>query len=344
MSEGKERWVLLDGPVSSNHIPSILGCVVAFPRDPITEYSPNNEPSKDSGIWPIVTTELIKDLHDKPITFTDLETIKLCAREGKARLKVASVLDAHATRKTENFVRYAANEVVRYVMPNPKLKLQRLWENAQYREGVLQMFKENAAKSPHGLPMVTGILTCRRLSVVRTSDKSWSWMARSRLPLIESLGDYLGFFGAANPEASVEGSRVSENSLALHLDEEVIFALAYDHVCLKQEIDERKGGHVSRIVHRKYLKAPANGETKEASVQLGDRVLGDIGYFGDGGESEVDEEDDSTTHGFQEQVFASAQAVLDFEFDAVPDNAPVVVAVAGEVGDVHHIGNGLAFH
>ncbi|MCJ1227841.1 hypothetical protein MMC12_004500 [Toensbergia leucococca] len=358
-SSSSERWVLLDGPVSSDYVPSILGCVVAYPRQPTKAFFPSDD-ARNDGNKPVVTTEVVKDLYDRPISFTDLESIKQCAQDGKARVKLTSILDAHASTQTKNFVKYSANEVMRYDMPNPKTKIQRLWENADYREGVTQMWKENVKKSPHGLPMVTGILVCKKMSLVRTNDNTWGAWLKSKIPATQILGDYSSLFASENPEISLERSKSAGTNLSYHIDEEVIFALAYDTVYLKQEIEKR---HF--LPHHHHSKAKNSSDAASGSpeprlkIVLGDQVRGDVGYFSDDkerGDSEVEgsageeaeydteEESEATAMERRKMAFVEQRAVITCGFADRPDNVPDVVDIAGEVPDVEHVGNGSVTH
>ena len=184
------RYILLNAVLPGYHIPNMIGRVVSFVTNPLADFIPQSDP-QHTGFNP---RDIVPDLFYEAVQYDDVAHLLeemgdvTITKMLKQRLQIYAI-----NTKSSNF-KIKAGVVTRYDMIHAERNLAVLVKDAGYATQVLEMFERRKAKS---LAMVTGMLTCRDLTVGWTYSKKFHEM-----------------------EAEIK--------------EEVVFALAYDEVKLKQ--------------------------------------------------------------------------------------------------------------
>ena len=184
------RYILLNAVLPGYHIPNMLGRVVSFVTDPLADFIPQSDPQHID----FNPRDIVPDLFYEPVQYDDVAHLLEEMGDVTITKMLKQRLQIYASNtKSRNF-KIKAGVVTRYDMIHAERNLAVLVKDASYATQVLEMFERRKAKS---LAMVTGMLTCRDLTVGWTYSEKFHEM-----------------------EAEIK--------------EEVVFALAYDEVKLKQ--------------------------------------------------------------------------------------------------------------
>ena len=168
----------------------MLGRVVSFVTNPLADFIPQSDPQHID----FNPRDILPDLFYEAVQSDDVAHLLEEMGDVTITKMLKQRLQIYASNTESRNFKIKAGVVTRYDMIHAERNLAVLVKDAGYATQILEMFERRKAKS---LAMVTGMLTCRDLTVGWTYSKIFHEM-----------------------EAEIK--------------EEVVFALAYDEVKLKQ--------------------------------------------------------------------------------------------------------------
>ena len=240
------RYLLLDHTLPGAHTRNMLGRIVVEKEQQLWSFIPDtNEPS---------AREIVKSIGDDPVHYCDLARVFKKTRSSSTKARLTDLLEAHAESATSQNVEIKSAEVVRYEMINSGKRLIKLMENQGYKKQCLELLQQHPHKK---LPMVTGVMTCKNTKVKldKTNDQGGGMQAR--IP----IGEATGTSRAADIQGNVDHNRNDADKFEVLIEEEVIFACAYDEVKLQKFLERRCiGGNF--FSKRKELDEPTAVVTK----------------------------------------------------------------------------------
>ncbi len=248
---------MLPYSLHQKHIPSFMGRMVVDPLDPNKRYFPDiTEPGPQN---------IIPGIAEDPIPYKSRADIIQSAQATSLKVILASYFKLCGESSAENSVTFQSDIVKRYQMTQNELRLKKLMENADFSQGVTKLLEQYGK-----LYMVVGFLTTKATTWDMKAGKGRMATARAEIP----LGEMTGLPNMPSVALGGTYQQTAHAGMTGEVEEEEIFAVAYDVLKKKRTLDWNSSMYVSS--------RPVLGAEK--------RVKGGFGALGDDdSEPEVDD-------------------------------------------------------
>ena len=239
----KDRFFVLPYSLHGDHIRTFMGRVVLDPLDPNRRFVPlDYETAGPETIVPGIT--------EKPIPYKSRADVIRGATSSSLQAVLTKYFNLCLSTDTESTVALHGNEVKRYQMIQNEVKFKRLMENPKFERETQTLM----AKSFRGrVYLIVGFLTTKGTQWDVGVSNSRMAAARAQVPT--------GTASSAGPDldvgAETASSRSEQKTMTGEVEQEEIFAVAYDVVKPKRS--------VPWISSRYMAERPVLGDEKRAS-------------------------------------------------------------------------------
>ena len=209
----------------------MLGRCVVEKSLPLHDFIPNAPLHPDS---------IVQDICPQGVEYTDISRVLETAVDATVKTKFTDMFKAAISQRDTKDLQITAGTVTLYDMLNPGNTLKTLMTNSDYQaqllaKMIIQEKKRNKTTEFKVLPMVVGLLTCKGLEFGFEIENNRGTELQGKLP----VGEATSTPNTLDPE--IEFKRTDERSDHFEgkINEEVIFAVAYDEVRLASYLLKR---------------------------------------------------------------------------------------------------------
>jgi len=274
----RERYHLLDFPLSGEWIDKLLGRVVLDKESPTFTTAPAEDGPDKS--W--VPQHIVPDLADAPFSYKTMHFLLNEAETTEGRIRLTDFFKQEAAKRTSTDTTISAINVERIDISNVPLKLEKLMQNKAYAKSVRQLLAPPGEKR-RSLGMVTGIFVSRGMSLTEDRSRSRNIGGDVTVPVgaIAGVPTTALDVGAGFDHSHSKGNIVDDEIEVLS-----VFAVAYTDVILrpaeiKTNLNPDSHRSFFRLRPKKNSKSvPEQEDRVVINVQTGSRI-----YHGSGSNS-----------------------------------------------------------
>jgi hypothetical protein len=218
MSSGRRHFILAE-PLPVSELNTIIGRVVEDKLLPMRSYAPVS----DELSPPHNSSDIIRDILPKPTVWTNRSDFFSSTSDWKIAGGLSDLLNIEKSNKIERGISLKSTEIKSYSIPNTVNTFRTLMANEHYALDVNELLKQ----SRHGHAyFVVGCMTAKGAMWKESNSHSCRSGLEVTIPVLEAVGSPL--VGIGDPQIAPSLGTSERLNRSMKMDEEVIFALAYD--------------------------------------------------------------------------------------------------------------------
>jgi hypothetical protein len=233
----RARYIALETVQNVSLLPTLLGTVVSMTTRPTRSYRPvlkDDDLSKNEQQELKALMEgLLEDkngvvLHDIKVTLAQ-------SSDKATELQLFNLFSGRFKGVAKNDIKLSSGTAKRYTLDNVGSVLRdKLNKSKPYKAQVKKILQDlNTDK----LPMITGILTCKDIEVSWSNTQQMNGNLDVKVPANEMAGS--PDLASINPRIKIDVQKSNESTTFARIEDEVIFAIAYDYILYgKEPVDD----------------------------------------------------------------------------------------------------------
>jgi hypothetical protein len=222
MATGR-RYFILEEPLPASEIPKLLGRIVVDKLLPMHSYAPVSSPENEEPLHN--PADIIPDLLPAPIIWTNRKDFFTRTSDWKIRVGLADFLGLENSHENKKGISLESGELKCYSLSNTTRQFNRLMKNEQFAQDVRDLFKDSDRSHAY---FVVGFLTTKEAMWTEFATKSHRSEFHVTVPVLEVFGSPLS--GIGDPQIAPDFRTLQTNGRTMKIEEERIFAVAYDIV------------------------------------------------------------------------------------------------------------------
>jgi hypothetical protein len=241
MASGRRHFILAE-PAPVSELNTILGRVVEDKLLPMRSYAPVS-PSSGGHSPPHNPSDIIPDILPKPTLWTNRSDFFSHTSDWSIAGGLSGLLGIEKSNEVERGISLESSELKSYSLTNAMNTFEKLMSNEHYALDVNELLKRSRRGHAY---FVVGFLTTKGAMWKEFTSQSRRSGLEVTVPVLEAVGSPLGGIGDPHITPGFGTSERIERSMKI--DDEVIFALAYDVIKGSRRLDLDAKAFLKRYV------------------------------------------------------------------------------------------------
>lgn len=236
------RYFILPEPLPASEAPKILGRVVVDKKLPMHNYAPfppagNDEPRHDPA-------DIIPDILPTPVIWPNRKDFFSQTSDWSIKAGLANVFGIDTSHDNKSGIYLESQELKCYALSSTSRSFKTLMQNEFYDRDVRQLLKDSRHRHAY---FVVGFLTTKGALWTEFSSTSRQSGFNATVPVLEVVGSPL--VGLGDPQISPSVGKSQTYARTMEIQDERIFAVAYDIVKTTYKLTNAKKFVMSNIVN-----------------------------------------------------------------------------------------------
>lgn len=230
MAPGR-RYFIIAEPLPASDLSNILGRVVEDKLLPMRSYAPvSSSPGSQSP--PHNPSDIIQDILPNPTLWTNRNDFFSHTSDWRIAGGLSSVLSIDHGNKIERGISLESSELKSYSLTNTMNIFEKLMSNEHYSFDVNELLKRSRRGHAY---FIVGLMTTKGAMWKEFTTQSRRSGLEVTVPVLEAVGSPL--VGIGDPTISPGFEKSEHLKRKIKIEDEVIFALAYDVIKESRRLD-----------------------------------------------------------------------------------------------------------
>lgn len=236
------RYFILPEPLPASEVPNILGRVVTDKKLPMHNYAPFSSSGTDDPRHD--PADIISDILPTPVIWPNRKDFFSQTSDWSIQAGLANVLGIDTSHGDQKGIYLESEELKCYALSSTTRSFNKLMQNELYNRDVRQLLKDSGRGHAY---FIVGFLTTKGALWTEFSSTSRQSGFNVTVPVLEVVGSPLP--GLGDPQIAPSVGKSQTYARTMEIQDERIFAVAYDIVKMSYKLTNAKKFVMSNIVN-----------------------------------------------------------------------------------------------